>query len=237
MLSAGLIIGGKDLAVEQERVAKMNILVATPGRLLQHMDQTAGFECDNLQILGRLIFGSACQCFSCNLTLKSTVLDEADRILDMGFQKELNAIVENLPKQRQTLLFSATQTKSIKDLARLSLKVYSSSICLNSTHNHVLIPFFRTLNMLLFMRKLIIAPHRSLRSIILFVSFQKSWTYYILSFEVICNPKPLFSFPVVIKPDLCLKHSANFTPVYHCCIFMESKSRQSESRSSENTVV
>ncbi|CAO3664112.1 unnamed protein product [Umbelopsis ramanniana] len=101
MLSAGLIIGGKDLNVEQERVAKMNILVATPGRLLQHMDQTAGFDCDNLQVL---------------------VLDEADRILDMGFQKELNAIVENLPKQRQTLLFSATQTKSVKDLARLSLR-------------------------------------------------------------------------------------------------------------------
>jgi ATP-dependent RNA helicase DDX10/DBP4 len=41
----------------------------------------------------------------------------------MGFQKELNAIVDNLPKQRHTLLFSATQTKSVKDLARLSLKV------------------------------------------------------------------------------------------------------------------
>lgn len=51
-----------------------------------------------------------------------TVLDEADRILDMGFAETLNAIVENLPKTRQTLLFSATQTKSVKDLARLSLK-------------------------------------------------------------------------------------------------------------------
>uniref|UniRef100_A0A672SNZ4 ATP-dependent RNA helicase n=1 Tax=Sinocyclocheilus grahami TaxID=75366 RepID=A0A672SNZ4_SINGR len=53
-------------------------------------------------------------------TLK--VLDEADRILDMGFADTLNAIIENLPKTRQTLLFSATQTKSVKDLARLSLK-------------------------------------------------------------------------------------------------------------------
>lgn len=52
----------------------------------------------------------------------SAVLDEADRILDMGFSASLNAIVANLPKTRQTLLFSATQTKSIKDLARLSLK-------------------------------------------------------------------------------------------------------------------
>jgi ATP-dependent RNA helicase DDX10/DBP4 len=51
------------------------------------------------------------------------VLDEADRILDMGFEKTVNAIIENLPRARQTLLFSATQTKSVKDLARLSLKV------------------------------------------------------------------------------------------------------------------
>lgn len=50
------------------------------------------------------------------------VLDEADRILDMGFADTMNAIIENLPKKRQTLLFSATQTKSVKDLARLSLK-------------------------------------------------------------------------------------------------------------------
>ncbi|PWN25246.1 DEAD-domain-containing protein [Jaminaea rosea] len=99
--SAGLLIGGKDLKQEQDRLARMNIVVATPGRLLQHMDQTIGFDCSNVQCL---------------------VLDEADRLLDMGFANTLNAIVENLPKQRQTLLFSATQTKKVKDLARLSLK-------------------------------------------------------------------------------------------------------------------
>ncbi|KAG0341653.1 ATP-dependent RNA helicase dbp4, partial [Podila humilis] len=99
--SAGLIIGGKDWKIERELITKMNILVCTPGRLLQHMDQSAGFDCDNLQVL---------------------VLDEADRILDMGFKKTVNAIVENLPRHRQTMLFSATQTKSVKDLARLSLK-------------------------------------------------------------------------------------------------------------------
>jgi ATP-dependent RNA helicase DDX10/DBP4 len=49
-------------------------------------------------------------------------LDEADRILDMGFEKTVNAIIDFLPNTRQTLLFSATQTKSVKDLARLSLK-------------------------------------------------------------------------------------------------------------------
>jgi ATP-dependent RNA helicase DDX10/DBP4 len=54
--SAGLIIGGKDLKSERDRMNKMNILVSTPGRLLQHMDETAGFEGDNLQVLGDLIF-------------------------------------------------------------------------------------------------------------------------------------------------------------------------------------
>ncbi|KAK4420763.1 DEAD-box ATP-dependent RNA helicase 32 [Sesamum alatum] len=100
--SAGLLIGGrKDVDAEKERVNELNILVCTPGRLLQHMDETPNFECSQLQVL---------------------VLDEADRILDVGFKKELNAIISQLPKHRQTLLFSATQTKSVQDLARLSLK-------------------------------------------------------------------------------------------------------------------
>ncbi|KAJ8402248.1 hypothetical protein AAFF_G00371130 [Aldrovandia affinis] len=99
--SAGLIIGGKDLKNESERIHRTNIIICTPGRLLQHMDETSTFHASNLHIL---------------------VLDEADRILDMGFADTMNAIVENLPKTRQTLLFSATQTKSVKDLARLSLK-------------------------------------------------------------------------------------------------------------------
>jgi len=50
-----------------------------------------------------------------------SVLDEADRILDIGFSRTLSALLLHLPKSRQTLLFSATQTKSISDLARLSL--------------------------------------------------------------------------------------------------------------------
>ncbi|KAL6543170.1 DEAD-box ATP-dependent RNA helicase 32 [Orobanche hederae] len=100
--SAGLLIGGrKDVDMEKERVNELNILVCTPGRLLQHMDETPNFDCSQLQVL---------------------VLDEADRILDVGFKKELNAIISQLPKRRQTLLFSATQTKSLQDLARLSLK-------------------------------------------------------------------------------------------------------------------
>lgn len=99
--SAGLVIGGKSLQEERDRLGRMNILVCTPGRMLQHMDQTALFEVDNLQML---------------------VLDEADRIMDMGFQSTVDSIVEHLPKQRQTLLFSATQTKKVSDLARLNLR-------------------------------------------------------------------------------------------------------------------
>ncbi|KAI9374732.1 P-loop containing nucleoside triphosphate hydrolase protein [Aspergillus egyptiacus] len=99
--SAGLVIGGKSLREEQERLGRMNILVCTPGRMLQHLDQTAFFETHNLQML---------------------VLDEADRIMDMGFQKTVDAIIGHLPPERQTLLFSATQTKKVSDLARLSLQ-------------------------------------------------------------------------------------------------------------------
>lgn len=99
--SAGLVIGGKSLQEEAQRLGRMNILVCTPGRMLQHLDQTAGFDVDNLQIL---------------------ILDEADRIMDMGFQSAVDALVDHLPKDRQTLLFSATQSKRVSDLARLSLK-------------------------------------------------------------------------------------------------------------------
>ena len=100
-LSGGLLVGGNALAEESLRVGRMNVLVCTPGRLLQHMDSTPGFSCDNLQVL---------------------VLDEADRLLDMGFRRALDAIVANLPPSRQTLLFSATQTENVAELARLSLR-------------------------------------------------------------------------------------------------------------------
>ncbi|VDM48607.1 unnamed protein product [Toxocara canis] len=99
--SAALLIGGTDVEYEKNRLATVNIVVCTPGRLLQHMDENVNFACEQLQML---------------------VIDEADRILDLGFQKQMNAIVENLPMTRQTLLFSATQTKNVNDLTRLALK-------------------------------------------------------------------------------------------------------------------
>jgi len=99
--SVALLIGGKDLEKERNAVNAMNLLCCTPGRLLQHMDETPMFDCTGLQVL---------------------VLDEADRILDLGFKETLDAVLANLPKTRQTLLFSATPTKKVSDLARLSLK-------------------------------------------------------------------------------------------------------------------
>jgi len=99
--SAGLVIGGKDLKYETDRLSNCNIIICTPGRILHHMDENQNFD---------------------PVTTKLLVLDEADRCLDMGFEKTMNAILDNLPTEdRQTLLFSATQTRSVKDLARLSL--------------------------------------------------------------------------------------------------------------------
>eukprot|EP00116_Pleurobrachia_bachei_P000661 sb/3460923/ len=117
--SAGLVIGGKSIDEERSRLACTNIVIATPGRLLQHMDQTSTFSCDLLQML---------------------VLDEADRILDMGFSTAMKYILENLPEERQTLLFSATLSNpSIIKLANLSLKegVIVSTNKTNKTPNQL----------------------------------------------------------------------------------------------------
>ncbi|CDJ53708.1 ATP-dependent RNA helicase, putative [Eimeria brunetti] len=98
----GLVMGGANRKHEADKLSKgVNVLVATPGRLLDHMQNTRGFVYKNLL---------------------SLVIDEADRILEIGFEEEVNAILSLLPKQRQTCLFSATQTAKVADLARLSLK-------------------------------------------------------------------------------------------------------------------
>ncbi|KAF0908755.1 hypothetical protein E2562_028574 [Oryza meyeriana var. granulata] len=100
--SGACIVGGrKGLDEEKASITGLNILVCTPGRLLQHMGETTNFDCSQIQIL---------------------VIDEADQVLDKKFQQQVDDVVSQLPKVRQTLLFSATQTKSVKDLARVSLK-------------------------------------------------------------------------------------------------------------------
>ncbi|XP_077131691.1 ATP-dependent RNA helicase DDX18, partial [Ranitomeya variabilis] len=98
----GLIMGGSNRSAEAQKLANgINIVVATPGRLLDHMQNTPGFMYKNLQCL---------------------VIDEADRILEVGFEQEMKQIINLLPKRRQTMLFSATQTRKVEDLARISLK-------------------------------------------------------------------------------------------------------------------
>ncbi|XP_050394892.1 ATP-dependent RNA helicase DDX18 [Patella vulgata] len=101
-LTHGLVIGGTKKDADAKSVRSgLNIIVATPGRLLDHLRNTEGFVFTNLKML---------------------VIDEADRLLDMGFEVQLKQIVAILPKKRQTALFSATPTTKTEDLARISLK-------------------------------------------------------------------------------------------------------------------
>eukprot|EP00238_Polyblepharides_amylifera_P009779 CAMPEP_0196582092 /NCGR_PEP_ID=MMETSP1081-20130531/37440_1 /TAXON_ID=36882 /ORGANISM="Pyramimonas amylifera, Strain CCMP720" /LENGTH=593 /DNA_ID=CAMNT_0041902569 /DNA_START=386 /DNA_END=2167 /DNA_ORIENTATION=+ len=98
----GIVMGGANRRVEAERLQKgVNLLVSTPGRLLDHLQNTKGFIYRNLQCL---------------------VIDEADRILEVGFEEEMRQVLKLMPKTRQTMLFSATQTTKVEDLARLSLQ-------------------------------------------------------------------------------------------------------------------
>lgn len=99
--TAGLIMGGSDFRKEQQNVHQLAVVICTPGRLLQHLEQTPTMDPNQVQML---------------------VLDEADRLLDLGFKTQLTRIIEYMPTSRQTMLFSATQTKSVKALARLSLR-------------------------------------------------------------------------------------------------------------------
>jgi ATP-dependent RNA helicase RhlE len=95
-LSSMVLIGGVSINPQLKRLrSKVDILVATPGRLLDHVGQKS---IDLSQI-------------------KTLVLDEADRMLDMGFIHDIKKIIALLPKDRQTLLFSATFSPEIKTLA------------------------------------------------------------------------------------------------------------------------
>ena len=77
------------------------IVVGTPGRIIDVQKRCTYFNLSRLEVL---------------------VLDEADMLLDMGFRESINIILSALPKQRRTGLFSATQTKEVKDLARAGLR-------------------------------------------------------------------------------------------------------------------
>ena len=100
-LSVVSVYGGVPLEPQQKKLrAGVDIVVATPGRLIDHLErQNVVF--DDLEVL---------------------VLDEADRMLDMGFAPQINRIVAELPSYRQTLLFSATMPPEVEALARKYLR-------------------------------------------------------------------------------------------------------------------
>ena len=92
-----LLIGGTALTDQDKLLNKgVDILIATPGRLIDHINR------------GNILFND----------LKILVIDEADRMLDMGFIPDIDQISENLPKIRQTLFFSATLNKEILNIGK-----------------------------------------------------------------------------------------------------------------------
>lgn len=101
-ITLALSIGGTSNKVQEAELRKRpDVIIATPGRLIDHMRNTPSFDLDQIEIL---------------------VLDEADRMLEVGFTDEITEIVKNCPKGRQTLLFSATMTDNVDTLIRLSLR-------------------------------------------------------------------------------------------------------------------
>lgn len=96
-LRSACIFGGVAMGPQSKLLrAGVEIIVATPGRLLDHLSQ------GNVDLAG----------------IEIVVLDEADRMLDMGFLPDIKKIMQRLPKQRQTLMYSATFSDEIRQLAR-----------------------------------------------------------------------------------------------------------------------
>ncbi|XP_060173112.1 probable DEAD-box ATP-dependent RNA helicase 48 isoform X2 [Lycium barbarum] len=99
------LIGGTRFKEDQRRLesSPCQIIVATPGRLLDHIENKSGFS---TRLMG----------------LKMLILDEADHLLDLGFRKDIEKLVDCLPRQRQSLLFSATVPKEVRRISQLVLK-------------------------------------------------------------------------------------------------------------------
>ena len=95
-LRVAAVYGGTSVSAQGKAAKSAHILVATPGRL-QDLAKRGLVQLDGIQIL---------------------VLDEADRMLDMGFQPQVDAIVRRLPRKRQTMFFSATLDGEVAELAR-----------------------------------------------------------------------------------------------------------------------
>ncbi|CAK8566445.1 unnamed protein product [Lathyrus sativus] len=98
-----LLVGGVEVKTDMQKIEEegANVLIGTPGRLHDIMNRMDVMDFKSFEIL---------------------ILDEADRLLDMGFQKQINAIITQLPKLRRTGLFSATQTQAVEELAKAGLR-------------------------------------------------------------------------------------------------------------------
>ncbi|KAG7827008.1 hypothetical protein KL920_005006 [Ogataea angusta] len=100
-LRCSTIVGGMDMMEQaKELMRKPHVIVATPGRLMDHLENTKGFSLKALKYL---------------------VMDEADRLLDMEFGPVLDRILNIIPRERKTYLFSATLTSKVEKLQRASL--------------------------------------------------------------------------------------------------------------------
>jgi ATP-dependent RNA helicase DDX10/DBP4 len=202
LFAAGLIIGGKGLREERDALTRMNIVVCTPGRILQHLSQTAAFNVDMLQML---------------------VLDEADRILDMGFQKDVDAIVDYLPQERQTMLFSATQTKRVSDLARLSLRdpeyisvheAAAAATPMKLQQNYVITPLPTKLDTLWSF-----IQNTKKAKIIVFLSSGKQVRFVYEAFRHMQPGIPLLHLYGRQKQTARLEITHKFTNAQHSCLF------------------
>ncbi|KAK2626978.1 hypothetical protein QTJ16_004153 [Diplocarpon rosae] len=97
-----VIVGGMDMVPQAIALGKKpHIIVATPGRLLDHLENTKGFSLRSL---------------------KHLVMDEADRLLDLDFGPILDKILKVIPRERRTYLFSATMSSKVESLQRASLR-------------------------------------------------------------------------------------------------------------------
>jgi len=100
-IKTSVIVGGVDMVGQAIILAKKpHVIVATPGRLVDHLEKTRGFSLRSLKFL---------------------ILDEADKILNMDFETEVNKILTVIPRERNTFLFSATMTGKVKKLQRAAL--------------------------------------------------------------------------------------------------------------------
>ncbi|MQL73926.1 hypothetical protein Taro_006259 [Colocasia esculenta] len=101
-VKCAVLVGNVDKVQQAISLAKRpHIVVGTPGRLLDHLSNTKNFSLR---------------------TLKYLVLDEADKLLNLEFEKSVDEILKNIPRERKTFLFSATMTSKVKKLQRACLR-------------------------------------------------------------------------------------------------------------------